>query len=279
MRFEGTAAYVATDELKLAVNAAITLQRPLLIKGEPGTGKTLLAEQVAAGLQAPLIEWHVKSTTKAQHGLYEYDAVSRLRDSQLGDERVSDIRNYIVPGKLWEAFRSERRAVLLIDEIDKADIEFPNDLLRELDRMDFFVHETRETISALHRPIVIITSNNEKELPDAFLRRCFFHYIRFPDAETLGRIVDVHFPKLRRDLVNEALQAFFGLREVPGLKKKPSTSELLDWIKLLLAEDIAPEVLRETNTRKQIPPLYGALLKNEADVHLFEKLAFMSRRG
>jgi len=279
MRFEGTAAYVATDELKLAVNAAITLQRPLLIKGEPGTGKTLLAEQVAAGLQAPLIEWHVKSTTKAQHGLYEYDAVSRLRDSQLGDERVSDIRNYIVPGKLWEAFKSERRAVLLIDEIDKADIEFPNDLLRELDRMDFFVHETRETISALHRPIVIITSNNEKELPDAFLRRCFFHYIRFPDAETLGRIVDVHFPKLRRDLVNEALQAFFGLREVPGLKKKPSTSELLDWIKLLLAEDIAPEVLRETNARKQIPPLYGALLKNEADVHLFEKLAFMSRRS
>jgi MoxR-like ATPase len=279
MRFEGTAAYVATDELKLAVNAAITLQRPLLIKGEPGTGKTLLAEQVAAGLQAPLIEWHVKSTTKAQHGLYEYDAVSRLRDSQLGDERVSDIRNYIVPGKLWEAFKSERRAVLLIDEIDKADIEFPNDLLRELDRMDFFVHETRETISALHRPIVIITSNNEKELPDAFLRRCFFHYIRFPDAETLGRIVDVHFPKLRRDLVNEALQAFFGLREVPGLKKKPSTSELLDWIKLLLAEDIAPEVLRETNARKQIPPLYGALLKNEADMHLFEKLAFMSRRS
>ncbi len=279
MRFEGTAAYVATDELKLAVNAAITLQRPLLIKGEPGTGKTLLAEQVAEALQAPLIEWHVKSTTKAQHGLYEYDAVSRLRDSQLGDERVSDIRNYIIPGKLWEAFKSEQRAVLLIDEIDKADIEFPNDLLRELDRMDFFVHETRETISAIHRPIVIITSNNEKELPDAFLRRCFFHYIRFPDAETLTRIVDVHFPKLRRDLVNEALQSFFGLREVPGLKKKPSTSELLDWIKLLLAEDIPLEALRETNARKQIPPLYGALLKNEADVHLFEKLAFMSRRS
>ncbi len=279
MRFEGTAAYVATDELKLAVNAAITLQRPLLIKGEPGTGKTLLAEQVAEALQAPLIEWHVKSTTKAQHGLYEYDAVSRLRDSQLGDERVSDIRNYIIPGKLWEAFKSEQRAVLLIDEIDKADIEFPNDLLRELDRMDFFVHETRETISAVHRPIVIITSNNEKELPDAFLRRCFFHYIRFPDAETLMRIVDVHFPKLRRDLVNEALQSFFGLREVPGLKKKPSTSELLDWIKLLLAEDIPLEALRETNTRKQIPPLYGALLKNEADVHLFEKLAFISRRS
>ncbi len=278
MRFEGTPAYVATDELKLAVNAAITLQRPLLIKGEPGTGKTLLAEQVAAGLNAPLIEWHVKSTTKAQHGLYEYDAVSRLRDSQLGDGRVSEIRNYIVPGKLWEAFKCEQRAVLLIDEIDKADIEFPNDLLRELDRMDFFVHETRETISATHRPIVIITSNNEKELPDAFLRRCFFHYIRFPDVETLMRIVDVHFPKLKRDLVNEALQAFFGLREVPGLKKKPSTSELLDWIKLLLAEDIPAETLRETNARKQIPPLYGALLKNEADVQLFEKLAFMTRR-
>ncbi len=279
MRFEGTAAYVATDELKLAVNAAIILQRPLLIKGEPGTGKTLLAEQVAEGLKAPLIEWHVKSTTKAQHGLYEYDAVSRLRDSQLGDSRVSEIGNYIVPGKLWEAFKSEQRAVLLIDEIDKADIEFPNDLLRELDRMDFFVHETRETIRATHRPIVIITSNNEKELPDAFLRRCFFHYIRFPDAETLLRIVDVHFPKLKRDLVNEALQAFFGLREVPGLKKKPSTSELLDWIKLLLAEDIPAEALRETNARKQIPPLYGALLKNEADVQLFEKLAFMTRRS
>ncbi len=279
MRFEGTAAYVATDELKLAVNAAIILQRPLLIKGEPGTGKTLLAEQVAQAFNAPLIEWHVKSTTKAQHGLYEYDAVSRLRDSQLGDAKVSDIRNYILPGKLWEAFQSTQRAVLLIDEIDKADIEFPNDLLRELDRMDFFVHETRETIRATHRPIVIITSNNEKELPDAFLRRCFFHYIRFPDAETLLRIVDVHFPKLKRDLVNEALQAFFGLREVPGLKKKPSTSELLDWIKLLLAEDIPVETLRETNARKQIPPLYGALLKNEADVHLFEKLAFMTRRG
>ena len=279
MRFEGTADYVATEELKLAVNAAITLQRPLLIKGEPGTGKTLLAEQVAVALNAPMIEWHIKSTTKAQHGLYEYDAVSRLRDSQLGDDRVSDIRNYIVPGKLWEAFRSEQRAVLLIDEIDKADIEFPNDLLRELDRMDFFVHETRETIRAVHRPIVIITSNNEKELPDAFLRRCLFHYIRFPDADTLQRIVDVHFPKLKRDLVNEALQTFFGLREVPGLKKKPSTSELLDWIKLLLAEDISPELLRETHARKQIPPLYGALLKNEGDVHLFEKLAFMTRRG
>ena len=279
MRFEGTAAYVATDELKLAVNAAITLQRPLLIKGEPGTGKTLLAEQVAEALGAPLIEWHIKSTTKAQHGLYEYDAVSRLRDSQLGDERVSDIRNYIIPGKLWEAFQSPERAVLLIDEIDKADIEFPNDLLRELDRMDFFVHETRETIRATHRPIVIITSNNEKELPDAFLRRCFFHYIRFPDIETLQRIIEVHFPKLKRDLVNEALQSFFGLREVPGLKKKPSTSELLDWIKLLLAEDIPAETLRETNARKQIPPLYGALLKNEADVQLFEKLAFMTRRN
>ena len=279
MRFEGTDAYVATDELKLAVNAAITLQRPLLIKGEPGTGKTLLAEQVAVALDAPMIEWHIKSTTKAQHGLYEYDAVSRLRDSQLGDARVSDIRNYIVPGKLWEAFRSEQRAVLLIDEIDKADIEFPNDLLRELDRMDFFVYETRETIRALHRPIVIITSNNEKELPDAFLRRCFFHYIRFPDAETLTRIVDAHYPGIKRELVNEALTAFFNVREAPALKKKPSTSELLDWIKLLVAEDIPLEVLREKNARKVIPPLYGALVKNEADVQLFEKLAFMSRRS
>ncbi len=279
MRFEGTPAYVATDELKLAVNAAITLQRPLLIKGEPGTGKTLLAEQVALSLGAPLIEWHIKSTTKAQHGLYEYDAVSRLRDSQLGDAKVQDIGNYIVPGKLWEAFTSEQRAVLLIDEIDKADIEFPNDLLRELDRMDFYVYETRQTIRAVHRPVVIITSNNEKELPDAFLRRCFFHYIRFPDVETLTRIVEVHFPGLKRELLHEALTSFLALREQPALKKKPSTSELLDWLKLLLAEDISIEVLREKNSKKSIPPLYGALLKNEADVQLFEKIAFMSRRG
>jgi MoxR-like ATPase len=279
MRFQGTDRYIATDDLMLAVNAAITLQRPLLIKGEPGTGKTLLAEEVARALNAPLIEWHVKSSTKAQHGLYEYDAVSRLRDSQLGDARVADIRNYIVPGKLWEAFAAEQRVVLLIDEIDKADIEFPNDLLRELDRMDFHVHETRETIRAKHRPIVIITSNNEKELPDAFLRRCFFHYIRFPDAETLTRIVDAHYPGIKRELVNEALQAFFHVREAPSLKKKPSTSELLDWIKLLMAEDIPLEVLREKNARKVLPPLYGALVKNEADVQLFEKLAFMARRG
>ena len=279
MRFEGTPAYVATEELKLAVNAAITLQRPLLIKGEPGTGKTLLAEQVALSLDAPLIEWHIKSTTKAQHGLYEYDAVSRLRDSQLGDAKVQDIGNYIVPGKLWEAFTSDTRAVLLIDEIDKADIEFPNDLLRELDRMDFYVYETRQTIRAVHRPVVIITSNNEKELPDAFLRRCFFHYIRFPDVETLIRIVEVHFPGLKRELLHEALTSFLALREQPGLKKKPSTSELLDWLKLLLAEDISIEVLREKNSKKSIPPLYGALLKNEADVQLFEKIAFMSRRG
>ena len=279
MRFEGTPAYVATDELKLAVNAAITLQRPLLIKGEPGTGKTLLAEQVALSLGAPLIEWHIKSTTKAQHGLYEYDAVSRLRDSQLGDAKVQDIGNYIVPGKLWEAFTCEQRAVLLIDEIDKADIEFPNDLLRELDRMDFYVYETRQTIRAVHRPVEIITSNNEKELPDAFLRRCFFHYIRFPDVETLTRIIEVHFPGLKRELLHEALTSFLTLREQPGLKKKPSTSELLDWLKLLLAEDISIEVLREKNSKKSIPPLYGALLKNEADVQLFEKIAFMSRRG
>jgi len=278
-RFQGTDRYVATDELRLAVNAAITLERPLLIKGEPGTGKTLLAQEVARAIEAPLIEWHIKSTTKAQHGLYEYDAVARLRDAQLGEAHAAQIGRYIVPGKLWEAFSSEQRAVLLIDEIDKADIEFPNDLLRELDRMDFHVYETRETVRAKHRPIVVITSNNEKELPDAFLRRCFFHYIRFPDAETLTSIVDVHFPGLKRELLHEALTAFLALREAPGLKKKPSTSELLDWLKLLLAEDIPAEALREKNARKSIPPLYGALLKNEADVQLFEKIAFMARRG
>ena len=279
MRFEGTDHYVATDDLKLAVNAAIALERPLLVKGEPGTGKTLLAQEVARALGAPLVEWHIKSTTKAQHGLYEYDAVARLRDSQLGESRAAAIANYIVPGKLWEAFEAQERVVLLIDEIDKADIEFPNDLLRELDRMDFHVHETRQTIRARFRPVVFITSNNEKELPDAFLRRCFFHYIRFPDADTLQRIVDVHYPGIKKELVHEALTAFFHLREAPGLKKKPSTSELLDWLKLLLAEDIPLEVLREKNARKSIPPLYGALLKNEADVQLFEKLAFLARRG
>ena len=279
MRFSGTDQYVATDELKLAVNAAAILQRPLLIKGEPGTGKTLLAEQVARAFGVPLIEWHIKSSTKAQHGLYEYDAVARLRDSQLGEGKASDIANYIVPGKLWQAFEADERVVLLIDEIDKADIEFPNDLLRELDRMDFYVYETRQTIKAKHRPMVIITSNNEKELPDAFLRRCFFHYIRFPDEATLRAIVDVHFPGLKAELVREALTAFFQVRELPTIKKKPSTSELLDWLKLLLAEDIPIELLREKNAKKLIPPLYGALLKNEADVHLFEKLAFMARRG
>ncbi len=279
MRFSGTDQYVATDELKLAVNAAAILQRPLLIKGEPGTGKTLLAEQVARAFGVPLIEWHIKSSTKAQHGLYEYDAVARLRDSQLGEGKASDIANYIVPGKLWQAFEANERVVLLIDEIDKADIEFPNDLLRELDRMDFYVYETRQTIKAKHRPIVIITSNNEKELPDAFLRRCFFHYIRFPDEATLRAIVDVHFPGLKAELVREALTAFFQVRELPTIKKKPSTSELLDWLKLLLAEDIPIELLREKNAKKLIPPLYGALIKNEADVHLFEKLAFMARRG
>ena len=279
MRFEGTDHYVATDDLRLAVNAAIALERPLLVKGEPGTGKTLLAQEVARALGAPLVEWHIKSTTKAQHGLYEYDAVARLRDSQLGESRAAAIANYIVPGKLWEAFEAQQRVVLLIDEIDKADIEFPNDLLRELDRMDFHVHETRQTIRARFRPVVFITSNNEKELPDAFLRRCFFHYIRFPDADTLQRIVDVHYPGIKKELVHEALTAFFHLREAPGLKKKPSTSELLDWLKLLLAEDIPLEVLREKNARKSIPPLYGALLKNEADVQLFEKLAFLARRG
>jgi len=279
MRFEGTEAYVATPALAQAVNAALTLEKPLLVKGEPGTGKTMLAEQVAAALDAPLITWHIKSTTKARQGLYEYDAVARLRDGQLGEERVHDIANYVVKGKLWEAFTSEKRAVLLIDEIDKADIEFPNDLLQELDKMEFFVYETGETVKATQRPLVIITSNNEKELPDAFLRRCFFHYISFPDADTLSKIVDVHFPDLKKGLLDIALKSFFGLREVPGLKKKPSTSELLDWLKLLLAEDIDPDVLRETEAKKSLPPLHGALLKNEQDVQLFEKLIFMSRRG
>ncbi len=278
MKFEGTDGYVATGDLRIAVNAAIVLERPLLVKGEPGTGKTVLAREVAGALGVPIIEWHVKSTTKAQQGLYEYDAVSRLRDSQLGDARVHDIRNYIRRGKLWEAFAHEARPVLLIDEIDKADIEFPNDLLLELDRMEFHVYETGETIRAERRPIVIITSNNEKELPDAFLRRCFFHYIRFPDRETMQAIVDVHFPGLKQRLINEALNIFFEIREVPGLKKKPSTSELLDWIRLLLNEDVAPETLRERDPRKLIPPLHGALLKNEQDVMLFEKLAFMARR-
>jgi MoxR-like ATPase len=278
MRFNGTRDYVATDDLKVAVNAAITLERPLLVKGEPGSGKTVLAIEVAKAIGAPLIEWHIKSTTKALQGLYEYDAVSRLRDSQLGDPRVADIRNYIRKGKLWEAFTLEERPVLLIDEIDKADIEFPNDLLQELDRMEFYVYETHETIKARHRPVVIITSNNEKELPDAFLRRCFFHYIKFPDAETMRAIVDVHFPDLKGRLVSEALKVFYDVREVPGIKKKPSTSELLDWIKLLLNEDIAPETLRENDPRKLIPPLHGALLKNEQDVHLFERLAFLARR-
>jgi MoxR-like ATPase len=278
MRFEGTADYVATDDLKTAVNAAIVLERPLLVKGEPGTGKTVLAREIATAIGAPIIEWHIKSTTKAQQGLYEYDAVARLRDSQLGDKRVHDIANYIRRGKLWEAFTAPERPVLLIDEIDKADIEFPNDLLQELDRMEFFVYETGETIKAHRRPIVIITSNNEKELPDAFLRRCFFHYIKFPDAETMQAIVDVHFPGIKKRLVSEALTIFFELRDVPGLKKKPSTSELLDWLKLLLNEDIDIETLRERDPRKVIPPLHGALLKNEQDVMLFERLAFMARR-
>src|SRR5579864_7281722 len=278
MKFTGTKDYVATEDLKVAVNASIVLERPLLIKGEPGTGKTVLAEEVAKAICAPLLTWHIKSTTKAQQGLYEYDAVSRLRDSQLGDARVSDISNYIKRGKLWDAFTSEKRPVLLIDEIDKADIEFPNDLLLELDRMEFFVYETGENIKAKLRPIVMITSNNEKELPDAFLRRCFFHYIKFPDVDTMNRIVDVHFPGIKKRLVEEALRIFFEVREVPGLKKKPSTSELLDWLKLLLNEDITPESLRERDPRKLIPPLHGALLKNEQDVHLFERLAFLSRR-
>jgi MoxR-like ATPase len=279
MRFEGTDTYVADDDLKVAVNAAVTLQRPLLIKGEPGTGKTMLAEEVARALDMPLYQWHIKSTTKAQQGLYEYDAVSRLRDSQLGEARVHDIANYIVKGVLWEAFESERQAVVLVDEIDKADIEFPNDLLRELDRMEFHVYETRATVTARHRPVILITSNNEKELPDAFLRRCFFHYIRFPDKETMQAIVDVHFPGIRKQLVQAALESFFGIREMPGLKKKPSTSELLDWLKLLLAEDIPPEALRSEGHQQAIPPLYGALLKNEQDVHLFEQLLFLQRRG
>jgi MoxR-like ATPase len=278
MKFQGTKDYVATQDLKVAVNAAITLQRPLLIKGEPGTGKSVLAHEVAKALGVPLIEWHIKSTTKAHQGLYEYDAVSRLRDSQLGDARVADIRNYIKRGKLWDAFTHDGRPVLLIDEIDKADIEFPNDLLQELDRMEFFVYETGETIKAKNRPVVIITSNNEKELPDAFLRRCFFHYIKFPDPQTMQAIVDVHFPDLKQKLVAEALRIFYDVRDVPGIKKKPSTSELLDWIKLLLNEDVSAETLREQDPRKLIPPLHGALLKNEQDIHLFERLAFLSRR-
>jgi MoxR-like ATPase len=278
MKFTGTDSYVASDDLRVAVNASIALERPLLIKGEPGTGKTVLAHEVAKALGAPIIEWHIKSTTKAQQGLYEYDAVSRLRDSQLGDERVKDISNYIKKGKMWEAFTSEKRPILLIDEIDKADIEFPNDLLLELDRMQFYVYETQQTIKAEQRPIVMITSNNEKELPDAFLRRCFFHYIRFPDRETMTQIVDVHFPDLQRNLLREALNVFYDIREVPGLKKKPSTSELLDWLKLLMAEDMSPENLRSKDSKQLIPPLHGALLKNEQDVHLFERLAFMARR-
>ena len=277
-RFEGTSNYIATDDLKIAVNAAVALERPLLIKGEPGTGKTVLAYEIARALNAPLITWHVKSTTKAHNGLYEYDAVSRLRDSQLGEERVHEVRNYLKPGKLWEAFTAPTRPVLLIDEIDKADIEFPNDLLQELDRMEFYVQETDETIRAAVRPVVVITSNNEKELPDAFLRRCFFHYIRFPDDETMKAIVEVHFPGIKPRLVSEALKTFYEIRDTPGLKKKPSTSELLDWLKLLLVEDIDPETLREKTPNKLIPPLHGALLKNEQDVHLFERLAFLGRR-
>ncbi len=278
-KFTGTDHYVATDDLMTAVNASITLSRPLLIKGEPGTGKTQLALELARSLDRPLLEWHIKSTSKAQQGLYEYDAVSRLRDSQLGDAKVHDIRNYILKGRLWEAFESPIAPVLLIDEIDKADIEFPNDLLRELDRMEFYVYETRELVKALHRPIILITSNNEKELPDAFLRRCFFHYIRFPDASTMTKIIDVHFPNLKKELLAEALTAFFRLRETPGLRKKPSTSELLDWIKLLVAEDISPEALRADDSKKSLPPLFGALLKNEQDTHLVEQLIFLQRRA
>src|SRR5689334_18531781 len=278
-RFTGTDRYVATDDLMMAVNAAVTLGRPLLIKGEPGTGKTQLAQEIARALGRPMFEWHIKSTSKAQQGLYEYDAVSRLRDSQLGDPRVHDIAHYILKGSLWEAFESATQPVLLIDEIDKADIEFPNDLLRELDRMEFYVYETRQLIKARHRPIIVITSNNEKELPDAFLRRCFFHFIRFPDEATMTRIVAVHYPGLKRELLAEALTSFFRLRETPGLRKKPSTSELLDWIKLLVAEQIPPEALRSNDSKKSLPPLYGALLKNEQDVHLFEQLVFLHRSG
>ena len=277
-KFTGTSSYIATDDLTMAINAAVTLQRPILIKGEPGTGKTQLAIEVARSLGKPLYEWHIKSTTKAQQGLYEYDAVARLRDSQLGDDRVHDIGNYILRGKIWEAFESDEQPVLLIDEVDKADIEFPNDLLRELDRMEFYVYETKKLVEAKNRPIIVITSNNEKELPDAFLRRCFFHYITFPDQDTMAEIVDVHFPNLKKDLLAEALNAFYRVRDVRGLKKKPSTSELLDWIKLLLAEDIPPESLRGEGNRNAIPPLYGALLKNEQDVHLFEQLVFLDRR-
>ena len=276
-KFTGSEKYVATEDLMVAVNAAVTLEKPLLVKGEPGTGKTMLAEEMARALGKPLIEWHIKSTTKATQGLYEYDAVARLRDSQLGDEKVNDISNYIVKGKLWETFISKEQPILLIDEIDKADVEFPNDLLRELDRMEFFVYETKKLIKANNKPIIIITSNNEKELPDAFLRRCFFHYIAFPDKETMIEIISVHFPKIKKKLINEALECFFELREIPGLKKKPTTSELLDWIKLLIAEDIPPDALREKDTQKAIPKLYGALLKNEQDMHLFERLVFLSR--
>jgi|TARA_B110000285_G_scaffold832_1_gene919 MoxR-like ATPase len=277
MNFTGTDKYVATDELQLAVNAAIALEKPLLIKGEPGTGKTMLAEQISEALGMPLIQWHVKSTTKAQQGLYEYDAVSRLRDSQLGDEKVKDISNYIVKGKMWEAFEAEQQSVLLIDEIDKADIEFPNDLLLELDKMEFFVYETQKLVKATTRPIVIITSNNEKELPDAFLRRCFFHYIEFPNSQTMEKIIDVHYPEIKKDLVRQAMDVFFDVRKIPGLKKKPSTSELIDWLKLLMADDIPEDILKNRDAKNSIPPLYGALLKNEQDVHLLEKLAFMHR--
>ena len=278
-KFAGTESYITTRDLEIAVNAAITLKRPLLVKGEPGTGKTMLAEEVAAALNMPLLQWHVKSTTKAAQGLYEYDAVARLRDGQLGEAKVHDISNYIVRGKLWDAFTADRQVVLLIDEIDKADIEFPNDLLQELDRMEFFVYETKETVKARHRPLVIITSNNEKELPDAFLRRCFFHFIRFPDRVTMERIVASHYPDIKHDLVREALNLFFDIREVPGLKKKPATSELLDWLKLLMVDDIPAEILKSNDPKLVVPPLYGALLKNEQDVHLFERVAFLARRG